>query len=98
VSSMDRIPVDVFRGQSFRWDDPSQTVFRVGVYDQWGQRISSNPCDSVGSPEMADPQVLADALAHSWPGMQVCVWLDLSVRPAARLADNAVSPDAIGST
>lgn len=98
MSPVDRIPVEIMSHQPFRCNDPSQTLFRVGVYDQWGQRINSSPCDSVGSPEMADPQVLADALAPSWPGMRVCVWLDLSVRPAARFENNAVPPDAVGST
>ena len=71
------------------------------VYGPAGERIASRMEGEAfhyddGRPVPA--QVIADALAPSWPGMRVCVWLDLSVQPAERLADNVVPPDAIGST
>lgn len=76
-----------------------QPNYVAAVYGDAGERIArmaGQAGDAHG--ECPSARVVADSLATSWPSMQVCVWLDLSVWPAARLADNVVPPDAIGST
>jgi hypothetical protein len=72
----------------------------VAAYGMAGERITDGivgQCVDMRG-ERPPTHVIADSLAPSWPGMRVCVWLDLTVWPAERLADNVVPPVAIGST
>ncbi|MER7280441.1 hypothetical protein ABT369_38990 [Dactylosporangium sp. NPDC000244] len=67
--------------------------FTVAVYDQWGQRIAAVNAKTCGDDDsVTNPQLVAEAQQHLWPGKTVCVWRGVQPAPD-RLAD--ASPDAV---